>query len=79
MLNILDMIGYCTSEKYQHMIKTWLRRKLPILEWLPKYNIQDFFYDFITGLSVGITVVLQGLSYAVLAGLTPQVSYHVTG
>ena len=68
------MIDQCTPKKFQDLSKTWLKRKLPILEWLPKYNVQDFFYDSITGISVGVTIVLQAISYAALAGLTPQVN-----
>ncbi|XP_076459235.1 sodium-independent sulfate anion transporter-like isoform X2 [Babylonia areolata] len=49
-----------------------LRRRLPILCWLPKYSCQDFQSDMISGLTVGLTVIPQGLAYAGIAGLDPQ-------
>lgn len=82
MTNVPETIDYCTCKKYKKAAdefkqksKIWLRKKLPILQWLPKYNTQKLFFDFVTGVSVGITVVLQGLSYSTLAGLTPEVDF----
>ncbi|PVD37442.1 hypothetical protein C0Q70_00032 [Pomacea canaliculata] len=49
-----------------------LKRKLPIIQWLPKYRLNHFQCDLIAGLTVGLTVIPQGLAYAVVAGLQPQ-------
>ncbi|KAK2500530.1 hypothetical protein MC885_010897, partial [Smutsia gigantea] len=49
-----------------------LRRRLPILAWLPDYSLQWLKMDFIAGLSVGLTVIPQALAYAEVAGLPPQ-------
>ncbi|XP_028642556.1 sodium-independent sulfate anion transporter isoform X1 [Grammomys surdaster] len=49
-----------------------LRRRLPVLAWLPNYSLQWLRLDFIAGLSVGLTVIPQGLAYAEVAGLPPQ-------
>jgi len=48
-------------------------RRMPILAWLPKYNSEKFLSDIIAGITVGLTVMPQGLAYATLAGLEPQV------
>ena len=37
-----------------------LKRKLPILEWLPKYQKSYLLEDFVAGLSVGLTAIPQG-------------------
>ncbi|VDM28781.1 unnamed protein product [Toxocara canis] len=45
---------------------------IPILRWLPKYNIrQNLVHDIVGGLTVGIMNVPQGMAYASLAGLSP--------
>lgn len=38
-----------------------LRRKLPIIEWLPNYQKSYFLQDFVAGLSVGLTAIPQGI------------------
>jgi hypothetical protein len=45
---------------------------LPIIDWLPKYNIrEDLAPDAIAGITVGIMHIPQGMAYASLAGLDP--------
>ncbi|KAI5728771.1 hypothetical protein M8J77_020876 [Diaphorina citri] len=58
---------------------TWLssqrlKQRLPILKWLPTYDRESLVHDFIAGLTVGLTAIPQGIAYAVVAGLQPQVS-----
>ncbi|XP_076752671.1 sodium-independent sulfate anion transporter isoform X1 [Xylocopa sonorina] len=50
----------------------FLRKRIPIIGWLPTYNSEYFFNDAIAGITVGLTVMPQGLAYATLAGLEPQ-------
>ncbi|KAM7360061.1 sodium-independent sulfate anion transporter-like [Cochliomyia hominivorax] len=52
--------------------KKTLYKRLPILTWLPKYNRQDFIGDLMAGITVGLTVIPQGLAYAGIAGLDLQ-------
>ncbi|KAM0726407.1 Sodium-independent sulfate anion transporter [Formica fusca] len=47
-------------------------RRIPILAWLSKYDSEKFLSDLIAGITVGLTVMPQGLAYATLAGLEPQ-------
>ena len=54
--------------------KKQLYRKLPILEWAPKYTLSHFISDAIAGTTVALTVIPQGIAYAIVAGLDPQVA-----
>lgn len=49
-------------------VRSWL----PILSWLPKYNLRWLQMDVLAGLTVGMTVVPQALAYADVAGLPVQ-------
>lgn len=50
---------------------TW-KQFLPILNWLPKYNVQFLVSDFVAGLTVGLTTIPQAIAYATVAGLPTQ-------
>ncbi|XP_015597943.1 sodium-independent sulfate anion transporter isoform X2 [Cephus cinctus] len=49
-----------------------VQKRLPIATWLPLYNWSKFLQDILAGLTVGLTVVPQGIAYAVIAGLSPE-------
>lgn len=49
-----------------------VRRRLPVLWWLPRYTSQDGLGDLVAGVTVGLTVIPQSMAYAGLAGLPPQ-------
>ncbi|XP_062845352.1 sodium-independent sulfate anion transporter [Trichomycterus rosablanca] len=52
-------------------VSAW-RSRLPILIWLPAYNLAWLKMDILAGLTVGLTVVPQALAYAEVAGLPVQ-------
>ena len=48
-----------------------IKKLIPILEWLPNYNISSFRGDCIAGITVAIILIPQGIAYALIAGLPP--------
>ena len=53
-------------------------RYLPFLDWLPHYRRQDLVGDLMAGVIVAIVLVPQGMAYAMLAGLPPQVGLYAS-
>ncbi|KAG8557303.1 hypothetical protein GDO81_018401, partial [Engystomops pustulosus] len=52
--------------------KALLFRFFPILHWLPRYPFKEWVLgDIVSGISVGILQLPQGLAYALLAGVPP--------
>ncbi|XP_063797222.1 solute carrier family 26 member 6-like isoform X2 [Pseudophryne corroboree] len=52
--------------------RSLLLKFIPILSWLPRYPVKEWLLaDIISGLSVGIIQLPQGLAYALLAGVPP--------
>lgn len=49
-----------------------LRNLFPVAKWLPKYRVNYLQGDIIAGLTVGLTVIPQGLALAHVARLPPQ-------
>uniref|UniRef100_A0AAG5CNA4 STAS domain-containing protein n=1 Tax=Anopheles atroparvus TaxID=41427 RepID=A0AAG5CNA4_ANOAO len=52
--------------------KDTLFRRLPVLQWAPRYGIKSFLSDFIAGITVGLTSIPQSIAYATVANLEPQ-------
>lgn len=49
-------------------------KRLPFLQWWPTYTTGDCIGDLLAGITVGLTLIPQSMSFAALAGLPPQVS-----
>lgn len=49
-----------------------MEKWVPGARWLRGYTAQFFISDLIAGITVGLTVLPQGLAYSTLAGLEPQ-------
>ncbi|XP_026729131.1 sodium-independent sulfate anion transporter-like isoform X2 [Trichoplusia ni] len=56
-------------------MESW-KRRLPITIWLPKYSFDYLLRDAIAGITVGLTSIPQGIAYAMVAGLPPQVGLY---
>uniref|UniRef100_F7I9U6 Solute carrier family 26 member 6 n=2 Tax=Callithrix jacchus TaxID=9483 RepID=F7I9U6_CALJA len=79
----LEELGHWGSAPRTRQWRTWLQcsrarahalllQRLPILVWLPRYPVRDWLLgDLLSGLSVAIMQLPQGLAYALLAGLPP--------
>lgn len=52
--------------------KKTLYKRLPILNWLPKYDKSCAIGDILAGVTVGLMVIPQGLAYSGIAGLPAQ-------
>ena len=55
---------------------TGIRRYIPILAWLPKYQSEWLRPDIIAGLTIMALLVPEGMAYAQLAGLPPQAVFY---
>lgn len=55
-----------------------LSRYIPVLDWGLHYNPQDLVGDVMAGIIVAIMLIPQGMAYAMLAGLPPQVGLYAS-
>lgn len=65
-------MDWIKSQARKTFSKKNLYKKVPVLEWLPKYNVETGVADLIAGLTVGLTVIPQGIAYALVAELPEQ-------
>ncbi|MFZ2168553.1 MAG: SulP family inorganic anion transporter [Methylococcaceae bacterium] len=55
-----------------------LTKLFPIIGWLKTYNRQNFNDDLFAGVITAILLVPQGIAYAILAGLPPQLGLYAS-
>jgi len=55
-----------------------IRHFFPIIEWLRNYSKADFNGDVFAGIITAILLVPQGIAYAMLAGLPPQMGLYAS-
>lgn len=53
-------------------------RLLPITAWLKNYSKEDFNGDLFAGIITAILLIPQGIAYAMLAGLPPQLGLYAS-
>ncbi|XP_074174699.1 anion exchange transporter [Rhinolophus sinicus] len=52
--------------------KQWCRRRLPILQWAPHYNLKEnLLPDTMSGIMLAVQQVTQGLAFAILSSVHP--------
>lgn len=59
-------------------MKQWLRRYLPAVNWIPRYQPQYLVGDVTSGIIVTSLLIPQSMAYALLAGLPPQVGLYTS-
>jgi SulP family sulfate permease len=70
-------LGAC-NQKSKTMNNHWFRSRLPALIWLPNYSRDWFFSDLTAGLVTAVLLIPQGMAYATLAGLPPEVGLYAS-
>jgi len=60
---------YCTCFQLLHALKAFALTLFPVIGWLPKLNKDKLRADVIAGLTVGVMLIPQSMSYADIAGL----------
>ena len=61
-----------------HVNMSRLTALFPIADWLKTYNRQDFNSDLFAGIITAILLAPQGIAYAILAGLPPQLGLYAS-
>lgn len=56
----------------------YLTQLFPIVGWLKSYTRQEFNEDLFAGIITAILLVPQGIAYAILAGLPPQLGLYAS-
>lgn len=56
-------------------IKEVIKKRIPVISWLPKYNIGLLLQDVLAGFTVGMTEIPQGIAYAVVAGSNVKLNW----
>ncbi|KAI8137172.1 sulfate transporter family-domain-containing protein [Fennellomyces sp. T-0311] len=58
--------------RFPDHVRSYFSTMLPIVDWLPKYNLNWLYGDLICGITIGAVVVPQSMAYAKIALLPPQ-------
>ncbi|KAK7845892.1 putative sulfate transporter 3.5, partial [Quercus suber] len=64
------------DDKPTRRVAKALQYFIPILEWLPKYNLRLLRYDILAGLTITSLAIPQGISYAKLAEIPPIIGLY---
>lgn len=59
-------------------VTTYLRSLFPFIEWVPRYNLTWLLADLVAGITVGMVLVPQSLSYAQLANLPTEYGLYAS-
>ncbi|KAJ1327418.1 SULFATE PERMEASE II [Microdochium nivale] len=61
-----------------HDILPYMASFFPFAGWIPRYNTRWLLGDIVAGITLGLVVVPQALSYALLANLSPEYGLYTS-
>lgn len=67
-----------TTSTTSSTTSSFLHRYVPITRWGPHYDKRDLRSDLAAGLTIGAMLVPQGMAYALLAGLPPEIGLYAS-
>ncbi len=67
-----------TAVSFPTTIPAWLKRRIPSLDWLARYERKHLRGDALAGVIVATLLIPQAMAYALLAGLPPQVGLYAS-
>ncbi len=54
----------------------WIRKLIPVAEWLPQYKLAYLKWDLIAGITLAFFVIPTSMAYSTLAGLPPETGVY---
>lgn len=66
---IKSIVPWAKRKAHNVCSKKTLHKRLPILDWLPSYDSSCAIGDLVAGITVGLTLIPQGMAYANIAGM----------
>ncbi|XP_019155865.1 PREDICTED: probable sulfate transporter 3.5 isoform X2 [Ipomoea nil] len=71
-----DPFGEFKNEPFSRRVIKGFQYFVPILDWLPHYNLNLFMYDVLAGITIASLAIPQGISYAKLANIPPIIGLY---
>lgn len=65
---IKSIVPWAKRKAQNACTKKMMYKRLPILNWLPKYDTSCAIGDLVAGMTVGLTLIPQSMAYANIAG-----------
>jgi sulfate permease, SulP family len=67
-----------SATRHPRRVAGALAQLLPVLHWLPRYSRRDLAGDLPAGITIGAMLIPQGMAYALLAGLPPELGLYAS-
>lgn len=77
-VGVRNWIAKAPTEKPVNTVLNYLISLFPIIRWIYRYNLTWLYGDLIAGITVGIVVVPQGMSYAKIATLPAEYGLYAS-
>ncbi|GAA6008582.1 hypothetical protein JCM10207_007166 [Rhodosporidiobolus poonsookiae] len=76
--SVTDEIRKATNGSFPRAAGAYVSRLFPIKDWIWAYNFRWLIADLIAGITVGMVLVPQAMSYAKIAGLSPEYGLYAS-